>query len=266
MPIVRPITRPLGSKALAESSASGLSWEGKNPSTTLVYAHQGYAASNFYEAADSEGIYGSDTAFWLGVLFTAPPTSGSNETVTIAGLAGSRGWRIRFTSAGNLIGTAINGTPTAVNTPASADLSGTSTVHGAVLVLGTDNILRLYLDRAELGSGTAFVGYTLPSATDRHRIGLSTTGTQAYSGRILGVCGADGVAPTSANVNLWYDNCRTNTDIAVMPGTTTDQLWSVKREAAAVETEWVDSQGTTENMDKSGTLITDSRFVPEWAW
>lgn len=228
----------------------------------LVYAVDSLSTSNYYRGVSGEGLAGG-TSMWAATLFILDSTPVGSDYLHMRGQAAVRGWRLYVTSANRTLFSIVNGVGTNVTSPNVGSVP-TAQVSG---VVGTYDgaTVRCYLNRAQLGSGTAATGYTAPNAGDLYAIGVRSNATSPFdTGKILGTCGGTGV-PSLANIQSWFDNAKTAKDVVDMVGATTTHMFSVRENGRTIPPTWVEEKATGEDLTRTGTPTLHSE-EPTWAW
>lgn len=264
--VVKPHRRsPVRSVELSARPGGGLPFEGSPPAGLGLPAISGWTTSDFYQTADGEGITGHADGFWAACLFTVSSV-GSLAHLANTGLIASRGWSIRMATSGVIIFRAWNGTPTAVDAPASGALSAGTAIHLAIgFFSGAGELAELYLDGARVGTGTACVGYTPPDGADPMRVGKHSGGAP-WTGSILGVAGGDGDYPSDAEALAYFAAVKSAEKLVAMAGVTTDKIWNVSTGGIGAPAEWVEENATGENLDKQGTALVQGTNPKQWAF
>jgi hypothetical protein len=259
----------VGHQGSAVSGRAGLPWEGGDGGAPSAFGMLDFTNADFYKSLDSEGVRGNATGFFAAALFTADIDPDSSEITTCFSTTPNKGWRIRVAGTGKIAFLLYNGAGSLVQSP-TFDLNGDedpNLVHG---IVGTYDgaLVRMYLDRVEVGSGTATTGYTAPLSTDHHEIGVRDNGTSPMDiGKILGVIGSDLGVPVLADIQTWFDNVKAERDIVDMPGAVAAEfVYSVKRGVQGLPTLWPDEKASGEDMNKNGTNLSLSSFVPQFNW
>lgn len=199
-----------------------------------MLALSGLSAAYYYATALGGGETGIDTGFGGASAFvlTALPASG---TWVLQGRYPSAvaGWQHVVTNTSGVVtvqsimvsgaGGLITG-PQRVVTP--ADL-------GRVLVsafqhTGAGSQVRHYMDRIEVGTPVAIVGFTAPSASTRHTLG-SQDAVAPLGGHILGVMTWRGVPTLGQLQSSLFDATRLAGDLPkTVDGVTVTHRWSLK--------------------------------------
>lgn len=265
MPIIRPIKRPLV-RPLSKAAGSEMPWEGEDPSTPLVYGLRDFLTlDSYYTAPAGQGIQGSG-GFWVAVLFTLEGNGSGTSYLGECGALASRGWSLRVPASSTTLifryhdGTAANVQAPSVVLPAAVDSLQ------CALAFHNGTTLELYVNRARIGSGTAITGST-PASGDAMGFGVQSATTSDWGeGNIYGMAGGDTDSPTDAEALAYFDDVKAAGDIVALAGVTTEYEWSVKRNARSVPTEFVESRGTAENLDRAGTGLVAVAHPARYLW
>jgi hypothetical protein len=233
----------------------------------MVYGISGWTAANYYETASPGGIAGVDTGFGVWGLIRVDSQAVASATRRIFNRSSSSatGWFVRTgTTNATLVFGAASGAGVGTTAPAYTITAGdVGKVIGFVGVHDGSN-LRLYVNRVEVGSGTAITGYTPQSTATR--IGARNTGLEpADNITILGCAGGHGV-PSLAEVQALFDLMKSSCDVRSISGKTSS-LWSAKRDfAGTTAPATLDDKSGSEDMSRVGSALTASSWVPSWGW
>lgn len=237
---------------------------------------QGWDNANTLATAAGNGLRGTAAdGVWIAVLLRvdAVPTANENPASCLDG--SGKGWDLNNAAAngvygfrvGNGAGNAFVTSPTYTFT--AADVGKIHLMYGANDV--ANSLARLYVARAQVGAGSAVVGYTPAQATIRTALGsranfaLNSAGSFTLFGLVGGA-----VQPTQAEIEGLYDAVKLAGDVVAIAGKTTT-LYSVKQDAAgSFPATLADKAGTSGSMTftvgaASGVdLVTVSN--PTFAW
>lgn len=227
-----------------------------------LLGYSGLSNSVFASTANPGGVAGIGTGFWGAALFRIDASGSSTTRYIVArSTGGPLGWLIRtLTTNATLMFGAVNGAAALVSSPTYAvQASDIGKVHLAVGVHDGSNV-RLYVARAEVGSGTPITGYT--AATTLTRMGANPAGSNgATNMTIFGWAGGHAV-PTLAQVQAYFDAVKSARRIVAMPGVATTGAWPVGTSLATV----TETQAGTDNMTVTGTPTLAMVSAPVWGW
>lgn len=219
--------------------------------------------------ANPGGIAGTASGFFAAALFRFVSTPASSARALCGRSNNSNaGWYIYAGATHNqLYCRMFNGVGTSVNSPIYSVVAGDLDKVCGVVAVHDGSYVRLYVNRVEVGSGTAIVGYT--AHAQGTEIGGQGNGAGAYnissnSGpcQLFGVTGGAGI-PSLANVQAWFDACKSNYTCSAMPSVGSEHRWlctSATSPIADVGTVPEDASYTPSGM----SVVTLSN--PTWGW
>ena len=199
--------------------------------------------SNYFASAASQGIRGSASGFYVASLMMINTGQANNYCTHCTG--GTDGWNLYMPSSTTLVFTVASSLPALINSPA---YTVTPTVGKIISVVGVYDFgaltIRLYVNGAEIGAGTAIVGYTAAAGATLHKIGNSAGSPDLVT---FGVLGGNGV-PSAANIAAWSAACKATRSLATMPGAAPQHRWVPSNPVANMP----DTVGS-DTMTKNGT-------------
>ena len=212
-----------------------------------------FDGSNYFSTAS--GIAGVDTGFWVAVLFMLNSTASSTTRYLGRTTSASAGWFLQtLTTHGSLrfLATAADTTQkiAPVYTVQASDYGKLMMAVG--VHEGAANVVKLYVNRAQVGTSTACTGYTAPTATNR-------IGDTFSSGHIFGAAGGHGV-PALADIQAYFDAVKSARQMVAMSGVTTGRVWRCDRASTLT-----DVVGGSATMTVTGALTT-TRQPYAWGW
>ena len=236
---------------------------GLDPALPLAVGINGFATSSFYRSA-ANVLAANAAPFGGAVVFQllAVPTA----IEAIFGIDGvvTRGWRLDTNVAVLRFGV-LNGVGTTIYAPTytftTADIGQTF----CIAFTNDGTTLRMYRAGAEIGAGTAIVGYTAANNTDKTMIGIRSTSDiePATDFRVLGATSFTGT-PTAADVLAWYSATKAAKRVQLMGGTgvvVTDR-WQAADNAGVAAT-WTDDVGG-KVLTKTGSALVSVPYNPEF--
>lgn len=187
----------------------------------------GWSGANRLRTAANAGPPGTATmAFGVVVRHDAVPSGVQFLFCRGDGVAAG-GWLI-WSNGAAIQASVIDGSTTLRNSPAytvQASDAGKKVAYLGTLSGGT---LRFFRNEAEVGSGTAVVGYTPGDATTRTAIGSAGGGTaNATQYTILGGAVSNASAPTQAEAITWSTYVRGRRRVVSLPQGGTTHLWQL---------------------------------------
>ena len=224
----------------------------------------GFTTGDRYATTAPGGEAGVVGGFWAAALFKLSVQSG-NRVIT-GTISGTAGWSID-TAAGPptaIVMTATNGVPGFVEAPRYTILpADLGKIMMAVGVHDGSNV-RLYVNRLEVGTGTAITGYTAGSGAQG--IGARGAGGAFTGGTIFGVTAGRGTK-TLAQIQAMFDDVKIARDI-LASGMNPTNGWSFKRAGGAVPPASVANLGSgTDAQTRVGTALTyEVVSNPVWGW
>jgi hypothetical protein len=242
--------------------------------TPILHGVQSLSVANFYTTAGIPTLVGSAAGFWVAVLLridsqaVASATRLAASTMSTAPNAGNAGgWYMQTTGTHSMIMfVPINVGGSGVSSPVS--IVSASDVGKLLLVVGVHDGAksRLYIKRAEQGTGSAISGYT--PGTNPLNIGRDPRAILPADGlTVFGLAGGNGI-PSLAEVQALHDAVLASEDIVAIPGRT-DFLVSVKRDTlengGVIPTQLKDRIGT-DHMSKQGNPTLAPVFARAAGW
>lgn len=177
----------------------------------------GFSTTSYYATANGLGVRGDGAGFY--VLMVAIPRSPSNAQFwSSCTNTSSTGWQLRQINATDVVFRCFNGAGSVVASPAYTLVPNVIT---AIMGVHTGTALRLYANRAQVGTENAIVGYSVPAAGLEHNIGRAVSSV-AFAADWIYLIGGAGV-PSLANFQSWCDSFkvglgRSGTDMPSVPG------------------------------------------------
>lgn len=222
----------------------------------------GFSVANYFQTADPGGEAGVASGFGVACLFSiasqavasAPRVLTERQNGSVAGYVmytNTTHSTLRFEMA-NGGGASILGP---VYTITAADVGK---VMMAVMVHDSAAI-RLYVNRAEVGAGTAIVGYT--ASASRHYIGGRGASLPADNTTIYGVSAFRGTF-TLKQIQSLFDDVKLARDICGS-GLTATNAWSVKRSGLS---SLVNQGSGSDAMTAVGAPTASVNSAPVWGW
>lgn len=238
--LARELAQPLGDN-LASSEAT-------------LYGFDNMTATNYFTTTGGGGTPGDAAGFFVAYWCRVFNVANTQFWATCANAAA--GWSIRQFAATTLQFRCFNGVAASVTSPALT-LTGLEDKVVAVMGLHTGTALRLYANRAQVGTETAIVGYTPPTGATGHAIGSQANSGCDFYGMVSGV----GV-PSLANFQSWCDLLKSGRRTVDMPGVGGQHKWS----AGPIMGNIADTIGSS-TMLRQGTGHTlKVNIAPTWAW
>lgn len=184
-----------------------------------ILGHSLVGVGNRYVSAAGAGILGNAAGFYVAGLVAFMATAAANY-VARNHAASTDGWRLWVGSTGLLTFGQTNGATALILSP-TFDISSLLGRVLAVCGVYTSTHVRLYVNGAQVGSGTAITGYTGPTGAAVTALGFGT----AQNSVSMGVLGGDGV-PSDANIAAWSVACKAARGLATMPGVAPQHSWT----------------------------------------
>jgi hypothetical protein len=214
----------------------------------------GICNPNALQTATPGGIAGQAAGFWVACVVR--PTALGSGNYWLTRIAAAAGWGLLQNGASTLVFRCANGVGTLVSSPNFTLTGLTNTIVGVVGVHDGTTV-RLYANRAEVGSGTAITGFTAHS----NRTYVGAAGSASAFLDFFGAAGGTGV-PSASDVATWFDLVKANRQIQNMPGSAvTTNKWIPNSGATAP----VDSVGSS-NFSITGSLTLASVGGTAWSW
>lgn len=208
--------------------------------------------SNYFGTAAGGGTAGVDTGFFVAYLCRIITVANTQFWSYRSG--GADGWQLRQMAATTLQFRAWDGSAVSRVSPALT-LTGLEGKVVAVMGLHTGSALRLYANRAQVGTETTLTGYTLPSGSTAHAIAQQFASGCEFYGMVSG----NGV-PSLANFQSWCDAVKVARGVVDMVGVAGEHMW---RPGAGNLSDLIGSS----TMTKTGTGHTYvANRSPQWAW
>lgn len=198
----------------------------------------GNSATSYSQVAAPAGLRGHVDGFWVAALFT--PNDLTNSEQLWRSYASTSGARFFKASTTSLVFQVVAGDgTTTISSPSytmsAADLGKVTGVVGVYDEAA--GLVRLYVNRVEVGSGTAITGHTPASGVPINIVAF----TMHTSSVFHGVMGGDGTYPALADIQAWFDSTRGARALGTMPGATTDHRWQVTALSAPVDSVGADN-------------------------
>lgn len=217
------------------------------------------SAANFAQTANPGGIAGSAAGFWIAVAWSTLAQAGSATRTLVGTLNTGVGWEFRTNGSNGTLGFYVtNGAGVAIASPLFTIPAGHVGKDSYAVGVLTATHVRLYVDDAEVGAGTAITGMT-PN-TNRMRVGARLTGTASATDlTFYGVAGGAGI-PALADIQASSAALKANKRLGAMPNVTTQGIWNVSDVVSVLDTVGVD------HMPVTGTPTLVSKPTPTWSW
>lgn len=240
---------------------------GGGGSAPVVVPDASYVSGFFMGANYATGAAASMTGSGAHTFFVAFISRTNTATGALMAKANSAavttgGWSFRKTLAGACEFRVRDGVGTKVAPSYSlvaGDVNKIVMLHG-VIDITTGNVIRMYRQGVEVGSGTATSGAFTSSANDLG-IGSRNGGNESIGSDcdIVGAGGTD-AAMSGAQIAAHYAACvAANAVVAPTPGTT-KRVWS----AASYASPWLDSVASS-SLTVTGTLTASTLSPTTWA-
>lgn len=190
----------------------------------------GFQSGLLLATTASQGVQGSTLGFWAAQLIRIDSQVGSATRISFNAFQGAsgNGWDFRtLTTNATLLFEAFFGAGTGFNSPTRAIAA--SDVGKLALCVGVFDVaasrLRLYINGAEVGSGTATVGAYRPPVAGATAFGGRADGGNLPSDNttIFGCCGGDGFTPTAKEIEVQYLSTVDSGAIQPIPAKTTNR-------------------------------------------
>ncbi len=245
------------------------------PVTTLI-GGSGWDSTNFLGTGNDLGLRGATTGFWAAWLFThnAVPSTSQYPFTFFDG--SGKGWLWYSAASNGVFNFSCGNLSSAfIASPTHSLISGNI---GKIQLLvgvftGAGGFVRQYASNAEIGSGTATSGYTLPGSGSSLYCSLGTRnnnagGVPATDFTIFGCAGGNAV-PSAGEITQLYADVKALGDIAPISGKT-NNLYSVKQDfVSGFPNGLLDKSGSA-NMTFRGGLASGIDIVttsnPVWMW
>lgn len=236
---------------------------GGNPVGAAVGVQGFVSLTNYLRSAVGTLTPGNAAGFGVSVAvrINAVPTTINYMLNCNTGVSG---YIVEGTAAALLRFGAADGGGVFVRTPSTTIIAGDI---GNIVLLtavhtGAGAFLRLYRAGAEVGAGTAIVGYTVATAAARVVLGSDLAGSSPTWARVLGALYFTGV-PTPADILTHYNVCKAANTMENMGGAGVVNVnrWQAKDNIPNAAT-WVDDIGGMV-LTKTGTL-SSVIFNPTW--
>lgn len=174
----------------------------------------GFSNPIYAQTASPGGFAGQSGCY---VALVCRPTALGNGNYWLTRLGASAGWGILQNGASTVCFRAANGSGTLVSSP-----SYTATANTLLAVVGVHDgsNLRLYVNGAEVGSGTAITGYTAHS--NRTYIGAAGSAS-AFLDFFGAYCGNS--VPSADQISAWYLALRSANRVIDVPGQSATVAW-----------------------------------------
>lgn len=197
-----------------------------------LYGLQNLSTFNYLTSGVPGGEPGVSTGFLFGVLFV-PQKTPSVTGILASRYSGTAGYQIYVDSLGDINAMASNAAGSAfVVAPTHRILASDVGKVMLALLYHDGTKVRLFVRRAEQGTGTATTGYTAAAVATQS--GARAAAFPASDHAILGEMAAQGT-PSTAQLQAYFDATRVLGDLPdTMGGATVTHLWSVKRELLGV--------------------------------
>jgi hypothetical protein len=240
---------------------------GGGGSTSLVLRGvTGHSAGNTLITSGSpSGLIGHANGFYVAGLGMVTTQAVSSATRMLAhNIAAGSGWDVQITGTyGTIVARCFDGA-TSRNSPSFTFGAGlVNQVFGwCMRVNPSGNGIELWVNRVKVTGATAFTT-TATVANGPTGLGCSRTGGNHCDNgfRSFGICGGYFV-PTQANIEAWFDACKSGLTLAAMPGGTEVARWPfVSPLANPVE----DVVGSAD-LVLTGSLTLVELTSPTWAW
>ena len=218
-----------------------------------MYGYGTLSTSNYFTTAGGAGIVGNASGFY--VAYLCKLTNIANSQYWSSCSAGSNsGWELRQNAASTLAFIAYDGSGVAKTSPAFT-LTGLTGQVLAVMGVHDGSALKLYANRAQVGTSTALTGYTAAGAAAQSIARFAASGCDLY-----GMVGGLGV-PSLANFQSWCDAVKSARGIVDMVGVGGQHMWR----AASTVANMSDMIGSA-TFTKTGTPTVAPNYTPQWAW
>lgn len=232
----------------------------------IIHAVGSLADSAYYETAN--GSPGTAAGFFYAVLFMIMSQAVSSQArMLLAKQAASNAAGYAMYTGGTnqtLLGVVTNGSGSAITGPST--IFGAADVGRLLLAFCVHDgaKVRTYVRRAELSTGTAITGYTVPTQplrVGRHSV---SAGMSAGSLQIFGWMSGHAV-PSLAEIQAAHDAAMAHEDIIAIPDKT-DHLWSVKRDQQGVAPATILDRIGTDHMARVGSPTLAPEYRRAWGW
>lgn len=236
------LTPVIGAQIDLDQGGCALAWYDANTSRWLVVdmsgsgaavasglvGGNGFDTTNLLGTAANGGIRGHAGGYWV-ALMARIDTATNGGYLAAAFTGAATGWRLWQPTATTIAFEPVNGSGAFVVSSQYTFVEGEVNLFVGV---HTGSQVRLYAERAQVGSDVAITGATPLLAGERMTLGVRNTGaTGNHPGlTIFGACGGDNSVPSLAEIQALSDLCKSTGDIGSIPGKT-DRLWSVKQSA-----------------------------------
>lgn len=246
---------------------------GGGAATPTMYAVSGFDNANnrFYSSANDAQPFSTGTnPFSVAVLcrIAAVPTTGTQQIFghSIAS-SSTDGWTLYSNPTTARLNFVVFDSGGGKVSPTRDWVSGDIGVVHAIVGTYSGSAIRMYFDRAQIGTSTAVGTLDTPVATLRTTIGAGdNNGTDTLAAtdyQIIG-CAYTDVAMSLAEVQAWCDACKLANEIAPLGVGTTDYLWRAS-DNQGLSSPWTDTrQGLA--LTRRGTGLSLTSFTPSWGW
>lgn len=252
--------------ALDPNAARLWNWE----TSAIFFGASGFTGSSYYESNDANGVMpGVSTGFFSYVLARLDSQAVASATRYLLGQdVGMPGHSITTTGTNSMVSfKAGNAGAQAVSPSATLAAVDVGKMHLFVGVFDAAGKSRLYLRRAEQGSGSAALSGAYTSYTGRTWIGARSGGVPADGWTIMGAGYGVGV-PTLAQIQALHDACVSGEAIQAISGMTTvmwDLSGGARNNGGALPATYTDSIGSTV-LNRVGTPVIGSQYARVWGW
>lgn len=239
--------------------------------TPIMHGVESFTDADTYSGTTGAG---GDVAGFAGSISFMVTAAGASATRFLAAsnqTAPSRGWDIRTSASNATISMTFVDNTNVVRASGSAVLGANAVGKIHVFSWCWDAAAgrwRVYLSRAEVGTGTTATGYA--PTTGPLVLGNGIAGGLAATGiRIFGLTVATGI-PTLAVMQAHYDAVMANDGrMVALPGLTTQQLIDVTQDAPSGGTApatLTDRSGNGNNLTKNGSPTLGAQYARAFGW